>query len=189
MRKLIYSMQVSLDGYIEDTRHSLEWHVVDRELLTFINRQQAEVGTYLWGRRLYENMSAYWPVHGLDADSPDYVQEYAHIYMNIPKVVFSNTLEKVDENSRLVRGDAAAEVARLKTLPGKRLEVGGAGLAGEMIRQDLVDEYRLFLAPVILGGGTPYFPEGHMPLPLKLIETHPFTNGVVLLRYERRREE
>ncbi len=189
MRKLIYSMQVSLDGYIEDIRHSLEWHVIDREAITLINRQQAEVGAYLWGRRMYENMAAYWPVHGSDPGIPDFIREYADIFLEIPKVVFSNTLEKVDWNSRLVRGDAVAEVVRLKAQPGKMLAAGGAGLAADLIRHDLVDEYQLFIAPVILGGGTPYFPQGHPPLGLSLVETRAFASGVVLLRYTRRREE
>jgi dihydrofolate reductase len=188
MRKLIYLMMVSLDGYVEDQNHSLEWVLIDRELHKYVNDQQAEVDTYLYGRGMYETMSAFWPVEGLNPSNPDFVLEFAQIWIDMPKVVFSKTLENVDWNSRLVRGDAAAEVARLKAQPGKALGVGGATLAADLVRQDLVDEYYLFLNPVILGGGKRYFPQLDRPLNLKLVETHTFGSGVVFVRYLRSRE-
>jgi dihydrofolate reductase len=185
MRKLIYSMMVSLDGYVEDQNHSLDWVIIDREIHKFANDQEAEVGIHLYGRGMYETMSAFWPVDGPNPSNPDYITEYARIWIDMPKVVFSKTLEKVDWNSRLVRGDAAAEVARLKEQSGKDLSVGGANLAAELIRHDLVDEYQLFVNPVILGGGTPYFPQLGEQLPLELAGAHTFSSGVVLVRYLR----
>ena len=181
-------MMVSLDGYVEDPNRSLDWVLIDRELHKFVNDQQAEVGTFLYGRGMYETMSSYWPVDGPDPANADFITEFARIWIDMPKVVFSKTLGKVDWNSRLVRDDPAAEVARLKDQPGKDLSVGGAHLAASLIQQDLVDEYQLFLNPVVLGGGTPYLPQLREPLNLEFAGAHTFSNGVVLVRYLRPRE-
>ncbi|MGD0005914.1 MAG: dihydrofolate reductase family protein [Anaerolineaceae bacterium] len=184
MRKLIYSMMVSLDGFIEDSRHSLDWVIIDRELHQYINDQQAGIGAFLYGRRMYENMSAYWPTADADPTLPDYVLEWAHIWKPMPKIVFSRTLEKVEWNSRLVRENAAKEVKKLKAHPGKDLSVGGATLAAAFVRLGLVDEFQPFVQPVVLGGGTPFFPVLDSQINLKLLETHTFGSGVVFLRYE-----
>jgi dihydrofolate reductase len=181
-------MMVSLDGFIEDSHHSLAWVIIDRELHQFINDQQAGIGAFLYGRRMYENMSAYWPTADAVPTLPDYVLEWAHIWKPMPKIVFSRTLEKVEWNSRLVRENAAEEVKKLKAQPGKDLSVGGAILAATFVRLDLIDEYQLFLQPVVLGGGTPFFPALDSQLNLKLVETHTFGSGVVLLRYLRAEE-
>jgi len=189
MPKLIYSMMVSLDGFIEDSHHRLDWVIVDRELHQYINDQQAAIGASLYGRRMYENMSAYWPTADTDPTIPDYVLEWAHIWKPMPKIVFSRTLEKVEWNSRLVRENAAEEVKKLKAQPGKDLSVGGATLAATFVRLGLVDEYQLFVQPVVLGGGTPFFPALDSQLNLKLVETHTFGSGVVFLRYQRADEK
>jgi dihydrofolate reductase len=113
------------------------------------------------------------------------VLEFARIWQDLPKIVFSKDLETVEGNARLVRDGVAEEVARLKGQPGKDIAIGGAGLASAAIRLDLVDEYRLFVSPVVLGGGTPYFPDLDAKLDLELVETRRFGSRVVHLRYRR----
>ena len=185
MPTLIYSMNVSLDGFIEDPRHSLDWVIIDRELHQFINDQQAGIGAFLYGRGMYENMSAYWPTADTDPDATDYTLEWAHLWEAMPKIVFSTTLKKVEWNSRLVKENAVEEVKKLKAQPGKDLAVSGAGLAAAFIKFGLVDEFQLFVHPVVLGGGKPFFPTMDQPVHLRLVETHPFASGVVLLRYQK----
>jgi dihydrofolate reductase len=176
-------MMVSLDGFIEDSRHSLEWVIIERELHQFINDQQAGTGAFLYGRRLYENMSAYWPTADQDPNATDFTLEWQQIWMAMPKIVFSKTLEKVEWNSRLVKNDAAEEVRRLKAQPGKNLSVGGAALAGTLMKQGLIDEIQLFVMPVILGSGAPFFPALDDRIDLRLVETRTFSSGAVFLRY------
>jgi dihydrofolate reductase len=185
MRNLIYSMMVSLDGFIEDSLHSLEWVIIERELHQFINDQQAGIGAFLYGRRLYENMTAYWPTAEQDPNATDYTLEWAQIWKAMPKIVFSRTLEKVVWNSRLVRDDAADEVRRLKAQPGKDLSVGGATLAGTLMQHNLIDEIQLFVMPVILGSGTPFFPALDQKINLHLVETRTFGGNVVFLHYQK----
>lgn len=182
MRKLIYSFSVSLDGYIADRDGDIGWTGPDEELHRFHNDQARELGGHLLGRRLYETM-LYWETAEDEPGSAG--AEFAEIWLPLPKLVFSRTLESVEGNARLASGDPAEEVARLKEEPGKDLGVGGAGLASELIRRDLVDEYRLFVAPVILGGGTPYFPPLDRMLDLRLVETREFSSPAIYLRYER----
>jgi dihydrofolate reductase len=185
MRKIVYSMNVSLDGFVEGPDRELDWSAPDEELHRFWNEQTRGVGTSLYGRRLYELMAAYWPTADEDPSVPDHVAEYARIWRDTPRVVFSSTLEEVGHNSRLVRGDAVEEVRRLKREPGNDMEVGGPTLAATLVRAGLVDEFGLVVHPVVLGGGTPFFPPLAEPLRLRLIETRTFASGVVYLRYER----
>lgn len=188
MAKVIYSFGVSLDGFVEASDRSLDWTVADEETLRLVNSRHADVGAFLYGRRLYENMATYWPTpQANDPANPPYFLEWARIWRAMPKVVFSNTLQSVEWNSRLVRGDAAEEVARLKARPGKDLSVGGATLAASLIKRDLIDVYELRIHPVILGGGTPYLPRLDRRLDLELTETQRLQSGVVRMRYERRR--
>jgi dihydrofolate reductase len=183
MRNLIYSMMVSLDGFIEDSHHSLEWVIIERELHQFINDQQASTGVFLYGRRLYETMAAYWPTADQDPNATDFSLEWQQIWLAMPKIVFSKTLEKVDWNSRLVKDDPVEEVRRLKAQPGKDLSVGGASVAGVLMKHGLIDEVQLFVMPVILGSGTPFFPTLDQSIKLRLIETRTFSSGAVFLRY------
>lgn len=185
MRKVIYFAMVSLDGFIARPNGDLDWVIVDEELHRYINDQQEALGTFLYGRRMYDLMAAAWPPVDEDPSAPDYMAEFSRIWKKMPKVVFSHSLERVEWNSRLVRGDAAEEVARLKGEPGKDLEVGGADLAGSLIKLGLVDEYQLFVNPVVLGRGTPLFPAMDRTIDLKLVEARRFGSGVVFLRYER----
>jgi dihydrofolate reductase len=185
MRKLIYSMGVSLDGLIAGPDGEIDWSAPDEELHRFHNQQARETGAHLYGRRLYEAMT-YWETADENPSAPEYELEFARIWKDTPKIVFSNTLEKVEGNARLVTDGAAEEVAKLKEQPGKDLAVGGAGLASTFIKLDLVDEYRLFVSPVVLGGGTPYFPALEERINLELVEARTFGSRVVYVRYRRK---
>jgi dihydrofolate reductase len=183
MRKLIYSMGVSLDGFIADRNGAIDWSAPDEELHRFHNQQAREVGVELYGRRLYEAMVP-WETWDEQPSVSEPELEFARIWKDTPKIVFSTTLEKVEvSNATLVRDGAAEVVARLKEKPGKDLAVGGAGLASTFIKLGLVDEYRLFVSPVILGGGTPYFPSLDERIDLELVEERTFGSRVVYLRY------
>jgi dihydrofolate reductase len=184
VRKLIYSMMVSLDGFIARPNGELDWVVIDEELHTFVNDQVREHGAALYGRRLWEVMAAYWPTADQNATAPKYEVEFARIWQAMPKVVFSRTLDQVEGNARLVATDAGEEIARLKREAGPDLEIGGAELAGTAMRLGLVDEVGLFVNPVVLGAGKPMFPDAELA-GLRLLETRTFGSGVVYLRYER----
>ena len=184
MRKLIYSMGVSLDGFIAGPAGEIDWSAPDEELHRFHNEQVRELGAHLLGRGLYEVM-AYWEAADEKPSAPEHELEFARIWKDTPKIVFSKTLEKVEGNARLVRDSVAEEVAKLKEQPGKDLAVGGAGLAATCIKLDLIDEYRPFVSPVVLGGGTPYFPALDERIHLELVETQTFGSRVVYLCYRR----
>ncbi len=184
MRNVIYSMTVSLDGFIAGPEGEIDWAAPDEELHRFHNQQTRELGAQLCGRRLYEEM-LYWETADENPSAAEYELEFARIWKDLPKIVFSTTLEKVEGNARLVKDGVAEEVAKLKEQPGKDLAVGGAGLASTFIKLGLVDEYRLFVSPVVLGGGTHYFPALEERINLELVETQTFGSRVVYLRYRR----
>jgi dihydrofolate reductase len=186
MSKVIYSMSVSLDGFMEDPDRSLDWVIIDEEIHRFFNDQARETGTFLYGRRMYELMTAYWPTADGAPSAPDYEVDYARIWKEKPKVVFSKTLEKVEWNSRLVKDNLAEEIKQLKDQPENDMQVGGPNLASSLIGLGLIDEYHLFVHPVVLGGGTPFFPALDTAMSFWLLETRTFGSGVVYLRYERR---
>lgn len=183
MGKVIYSLNVSLDGYVETPDHRLDWANVDDELHQWFNNQSRQLDASLYGRRLYELMSGYWPTAESDPEATGPMHEFARIWLATPKIVFSSTLDSVDWNSRLVRGDIGEELARLREEFDGDMEVGGPTLAHAFIRRGLVDEYRLLVHPVILGSGTPFFPRLDSPIPLQLTETHRFHSGVTYLGY------
>jgi dihydrofolate reductase len=183
MGRLIYSMSVSLDGFVNTPSGSLDWVMVDEELHSFFNDEAREASAFLYGRRLYDLMTGYWPTAETDPAATPAELEFARIWRETPKIVFSRTLEQVDWNSRLVRDDAVAEVTRLKAQPGFDMSVGGPLTAATFMRAGLVDEYRLYVNPVILGAGTPFFPELDDRIALDLVETRTFGSGVVYLRY------
>jgi dihydrofolate reductase len=184
MRKVIYSMGVSLDGFIEDRNRSIDWSEPDPELHRLANDQAREAGAFLYGRRLYELMEGYWPTADRQPGLRDYELEFARIWTETPKVVFSTTIERVGPNARLVRDGAADEVRRLKAEPGGDLDLGGAGLAATLMPLGLIDEYRLWVNPIVLGGGTPFFPALEDRIGVALVETRTFDSGQVYLRYE-----
>jgi dihydrofolate reductase len=184
MRKLIYSMGVSLDGFIAGPDGDFGWAAPDDELHRFHNEQTQELGAHLCGRGLYEVM-VYWETADQDPSLGETEREFARIWQELPKVVFSKTLEEVEGNARLVRDGIEEEVAKLREQPGKDLAVGGAGLASTFTKLGLIDEYRLFISPVVLGGGTPYFPPLEERINLELVETRTFGSRVVYVRYRR----
>ena len=184
MRKLIYSMGVSLDGFIAGPDGDIGWSAPDEELHRFHNLHASETGVHLYGRRLYEEM-IYWETAAEQPSLPEHALEFARIWKATPKVVFSRTLDKVEGNATLVKDDPAEVVRRLKKEPGEDLAVGGAGLASTLVEAGLVDEYRLFVSPVVLGAGTPYFPALDERIDLELVETRTFGSRVVYLRYRR----
>jgi dihydrofolate reductase len=183
MRKLIYSMSVSLDGYIAGPDGAIDWSVPDEELFRFHTEHVQEIGMQLCGRRLYETM-VYWETAEESPLAAEQV-EFAQIWKALPKVVFSTTLESVVGNTRLARDSVDEEVSSLKEQPGKDIAVGGAGLARACMELELIDEWRLFVSPVLLGGGTPYFPTLDERIDLELIETRTFGSRVVYVRYRR----
>ncbi|MBE7556277.1 MAG: dihydrofolate reductase family protein [Anaerolineales bacterium] len=183
MRKVIYSMMVSLDGFIEGPNRELDWHIIDEELHRFVNDQQSEFDTYLYGRRLYEVMT-YWETADKNPSSPEYELEFARIWKSMPKIVFSKTLEQIQENARLVRDNIVEEITKLKQQPGKNMDLGGPNIASTFVQLGLIDEYRLFIQPVVLGSGTSFFPALDEKINLRLVETHTFGSGVVYLRYQ-----
>jgi dihydrofolate reductase len=182
MPNLIFSMTVSLDGFTAGPGGEIDWSPPDEELHRFHNEQTRELGAHLLGRRLYETM-VYWETAGEQPSISEYELEFARIWQKLPKIVFSSTLEKVEGNARLASGGLAEEVAKLKEEPGKDIAIGGAGLAASAMKLDLIDEYRLFLSPVVLGGGTPYFPALNERIELELVETQTFGSRVVYVRY------
>jgi dihydrofolate reductase len=184
MRNLIYSMGVSLDGFIAGPDGGIDWSAPDEELHRFHNQQTRELGTHLCGRRLYEVMR-YWDTADQNPSAAEHELEFARIWQRLPKIVFSRTLTEVEGNARLATEGIAEEVAKLREQPGKDLGVGGAGLASACIKVGLVDEYRLFVNPVVLGGGTPYFPALEDRTNLELVETQTFGSRVVYVRYRR----
>ena len=180
MRKLIYGMGVSLDGYIADGAGAIDWSAPDEELHRFHNEQGRETGVNLYGRRMWETMRV-WGDDGFATGEVE--REWAELWKATPKLVFSTTLDAVEGNATLHRDGAREEDERLKREPGKDLVVGGAGLAASLV--DLIDEYRLYVNPIVLGRGKPLFPESDTPRGLELLQTRTFGNGVVLLRYQR----
>ena len=183
MRKIIYSMMVTLDGWIAGPRGELDWATIDRELHEYVNDQERTVDTHLYGRRTWEVMAAHWPTADTDPSSLDFEVEYSRIWKRMQKIVFSRTLQQVEGNARLAREVSAAEIEKLKEEPGKDIAVAGADLASTFMRLGLIDEYQLYVHPVVLGGGTPMFPGLDQPLELELIGTRTFGTGVVHLRY------
>jgi dihydrofolate reductase len=182
--KLIYSMSMSLDGFIAGPDDNFDWGAPDEELHRFHNERVRALGGHLLGRRLYETMKVWETMHE-DPAATDYALEFAEIWKALPKVVFSGTLDEVVGNTRLARGGIAEEVAELQERSGKDVAIGGVDLAAEAIRLGLVDDFRLFVYPVVVGGGKPFFPALTQSLPLQLIETRTFGSNVVYLHYER----
>jgi dihydrofolate reductase len=184
MLAVIYSMSVSLDGFIAGPGGDIGWTAPDAQQFRFHVEQTRHIAAHLCGRGLYQEMLVWETAE--QTMSGEAELEFARIWRPIPKVVFSRTLDSVAGTARLATRDLAAEVARLRDQPGEGVvSIGGAGLAAAAIGEDLIDEYRQFVNPVILGGGTPYFPPLAKPLDLRLTESRTFSAGVVYLRYQR----
>jgi dihydrofolate reductase len=183
MRTLTFAMNVSLDGYVAAPGDDLGWSVPSDELFQWWSDRVAATGLALYGRRMWEGMSSHWPTAEQQPGVTPAEVAYARRWNAMPKVVFSSTLDRVDGDARLVTGDAVAEIERLKAEDGGPMDILGATLAGAAVRAGLVDEYVLVTAPVVLGGGTPFFPTLDAWVDLTLVETRTFAGGVVLTRY------
>jgi dihydrofolate reductase len=183
MGKLIYAMNVSLDGFVETPDHGLDWSISDDEMLAWWTDQARANGAVLYGRRLYKVMAAYWPTAESDPQATATMLEFARVWNATPKIVFSNSLGKVERNSRLVRGDVGEILGGLRREIDGDLAVGGPTLASAFVRCGLVDEYRLVVHPVILGAGTPFLPGLERPSGLRLTGVHQFASGAVYLGY------
>jgi dihydrofolate reductase len=180
-------MSVSLDGFIEGPGRELDWHMVDDELHSHFNSQLSTMGAFLNGRVAYEMMAGFWPTADTDPSSTGPMIEFARIWRDMPKMVFSRTLQRADWNTTVVRDVVVEEIEALKAQPGGDLVVGGADLTAAFMAHDLIDEYRLYVHPVVIGRGKPLFRPSDAKVNLRLLESRTFGNGVVLLRYERAR--
>ncbi|WP_033294326.1 dihydrofolate reductase family protein [Amycolatopsis jejuensis] len=186
MRKLIYGMNLSLDGYIAAPGDDLGWSAPSDELFQWWLEQEQAIELFLYGRRLWETMSSHWPTGDQRPGATPAEIEFARNWRDTPKVLFSATIDKVDWNTRIVTGDAIAEITRLKAGDGGPMRVGGAMLAAAAMRAGLVDEYEIVTHPVLVGGGAPFFTALDSWVNLNLVETQAFPGGVVMTRYERR---
>jgi dihydrofolate reductase len=184
VRSVTYSMSASLDGYIVGPDGGFDWPGFDKEVFRFWIDEIRGVGVHLMGRRLYETM-LYWETADQDPSLGDAELEWAALWKPLPKVVFSTTLSEVQGNARLASGDVAAEIERLRAEPAGDgdIAIGGATLAAEAAAVDLIDEYRVMVYAVLVGGGIPFFPRHERRVDLELVETRPFNSKVVYLRY------
>jgi dihydrofolate reductase len=187
MRKLIWGMNLSLDGYIAAPGDDIGWSAPSDELFQLWSDQLHATDLSLYGRKLWQTMSSYWPTGDQQPNATPAQVEFARRWRDMSKVVFSSTIDQVDWNARLVTGDPVAEITRLKAEDGGPMDIGGATLAGAAMRAGLIDEYVLATAPVLVGGGTPFFTALDSWVNLNLLETRTFPGGVILTRYETRR--
>jgi dihydrofolate reductase len=183
MRSVTYSMGASLDGYIVGPDGGFDWTAPDRDVFRFWIDEIRQVDVHLMGRRLYETM-LYWETAEQDASLDDDGLEWAALWNPLPKVVFSTTLSAVRGNARLATGSVAEEIRRLRAESGEgEIAIGGATLAAEAAASGLIDEYRVMVHPVLVGGGVPYFPRDERRVDLDLVETRTFNSKIVHLRY------
>ena len=182
MAKLTYTFLASLDGYINDAEGAFDWAVPDEEVLEYINAAERDVGTFLYGRRMYEMMIG-WETDPSAAEQSPGSADFADIWQSKEKIVFSRTLESVStKNTRIEREFNPQAVGALRDEAAQDLNISGAGIAAEAWRHNLIDECHMFLAPMLVGGGQRLFPEG-VRRPLDLVDDHRFKNGMVHLHY------
>ena len=182
MAKLIYSAITSLDAFIEDEEGNFEWGAPDEEVHRFINDIERPVGTYLYGRRMYETM-VYWETAHTVADLPPFVRDFTELWQAADKIVYSKSLETVSSaKTRLERGFDPRAISEMKTARERDITVGGPNLAAQAFKAGLVDECQLFLTPVVVGGGKPALPS-NVRLELELFSERRFRSGVVFLHY------
>jgi dihydrofolate reductase len=182
MAELIYSAITSLDGYVADENGNFDWAAPDEEVHRFVNDLERPIGTYLYGRRIYETM-VYWESADTLPDQPPFIQDFAGIWQAADKIVYSKTLETLSSARTRIERDFDPEAVRqLKATAGRDISVGGADLAAQAIKAGLVDEYHLLLTPIIVGGGHQSLPD-NVRLELELLDERRFGNGVVHLHY------
>jgi dihydrofolate reductase len=183
MRKIIYWVHTSIDGFIEGPNGEFDWAIFNSELAEYSYALDDRVDTFLYGRKVWEMMSGYWPQADSVDDDP-HTLKFAPLWRATPKIVFSRTLSEADWNTRVVGDDLLGEVTALKQQPGKDLLLtGGVSLAGALTALNLIDEYHIAVHPVVLGGGKNLFAHPHTRLKLNLAESHTFESGVVVLDY------
>ncbi|MER5252418.1 dihydrofolate reductase family protein [Streptomyces sp. NPDC002855] len=183
MRSVTYSMNVSLDGYIAGPDGGIDWGAPDAEVFRFWIDEIRGIDVHLLGRRLYETM-LYWETADQDPSLDEANLEWAGLWKPLPKVVFSTTLSEVQGNARLLSGGLAEEIERLRAEPGDgEIAIGGATLAAEAAAAGLIDEYRVVVHPVLVGGGIPFFPQRERQVNLELVETRTFASKAIYLRY------
>jgi dihydrofolate reductase len=183
MAKLIYSAIASLDGYVADADGNFEWGAPDEEVHAFVNDLERPIGTYLYGRRMYEVLAAWESDDILAGDPPPFIRDYAAIWRAADKIVYSTRLRTVSSaKTRIERTFDVDEIRRIKASTGSDLSVGGPGLAGQALGAGLVDECHLIVAPVVVGGGTRALP-ADVRLTLELLDERRFANGMVHLHY------
>jgi dihydrofolate reductase len=183
MRSVIYSMGVSLDGYIVGPDGGFDWTEPDQELFRFVTDETRELSAYVLGRRLYETM-LYWETADQDPSLDDDALAWAAIWKPLPKVVFSTTLSAIEGNARLATGSLVEEIERLRAEPvDGDIAIGGATLAGEAAGLGLIDEYRPRVHPVLLGGGIPFYPRSERRVDLELVESRTFGSQTTYFRY------
>ncbi len=182
MKRILFFMLVSANGYYERGRWEIDWHNVDDEFSAFAREQLESVGTMLLGRATYEGFAGYWPTPAAIADAP----EIAEKMNGLPKVVFSKTLERTEwSNTRVAGGDIGEEIDKVKREPGKdAIVMGSSDLAASLSERGLIDEYRIMVNPIILAEGKPLFAGMKVDVPLRLLQTRTFKSGNVLLCYE-----
>jgi dihydrofolate reductase len=182
MARLIYPAIASLDGYVADADGTFDWAAPDEEVHRFVNELERSIGTYLYGRRMYDVMASWEEADAL-ADQPAHIREYGEIWRTADKVVYSASLESASSaRTRIERDFDPVEVRRIKDSAERDLSVGGPTLAAQALRAGLVDEIHLFLSPIVVGGGTAALPDA-VRLELELLEERRFTSGVVHLHY------
>ncbi|MGW1178963.1 dihydrofolate reductase family protein [Kitasatospora sp. NPDC002543] len=184
-RRIVLFVSVSVDGYFEGPDHDLGWNLVDDEVHAHFNRVLARMGGFVSGRVTHELMASFWPTADQAPDADATTTEFAGIWRDMPKTVFSRTLDHADWNTTVVREVTPESVAALTAGPGGDLALSGANLVESFLAGDFVDEFRFYVHPVVLGRGTLFFRPADHPVPLVLKDTHRFTNGVTLLHYER----
>lgn len=178
--RIVYGMNVSLDGFVATPDGGLDWTAIDDEIHAWWNDQLRGIRGALYGRRIYELMNAHWPTAEQDPAVTDVERDFARLWNGLPKVVFSTSLGSVDDSARLVRGDVREVLADVRRELDGDLDVSGPNLAGQFIRAGLVDEYQLVIHPVVLGAGIPFWPELPEPLRLRQTDAHDFASGVVV---------
>jgi dihydrofolate reductase len=189
MRTVTYSLSMSLDGYVVGPDGRFDWSAPDEEVFRLATDEVRGLDVHLMGRRLYETM-LYWETADPDDDRDYSTRDFAALWRALPKVVFSTTLTSVEGNARLASAGLAEEIERLRSEPGEGdIAIGGATLAAEAARLGLIDEFRIRILPVIVGGGLSYFPQQEIRMDLELIENRTLASGVVYTRYRVMREE
>lgn len=184
MGRIVYSLGCSVDGFVEDPSGSFDWSAPPDDLHRVANESARNASAFLFGRRIFELMEGHWPAAAERGGDTEVEDEFAKAYVETPRIVFSDSLEGVPDGVRLVRSaDARSAVEELKAESEGHLELAGPTLAASML--DLIDEFRPWVAPVLVGSGKRFFPEAPETLRLKLIEAQPYSDGYLALRYER----